>query len=127
VARDAALEAASDSGAGGVSSRTSLPSSAEGTAHHTSIDDVAFMDDIINYLRPVGRFVLRRSMFLLLGAGIGYAYGYHHADAGEPSLYSRVQSLLGVDNVRDDHMRRQRAIEAIRQERMDSIEAQLPH
>jgi hypothetical protein len=29
--------------------------------------------------------------------------------------------------VRDDHMRRQRAIDAVRQARMDSIEAQLPH
>ena len=78
-------------------------------------------------LRPVTDFLLRRTVFLLLGAGLGYAYGYHHADAGEPSLYSRVQSLVGVDNVRDDHMRRQRAIEALRQARMDSIEAQLPH
>ena len=85
------------------------------------------MNELMIRLRPVTDFLLRRTMFLLLGAGIGYAYGYHHADVGEPSLYSRVQTLVGVDNVRDDHMRRQRAIEAIRQERMDSIEAQLPH
>jgi hypothetical protein len=85
------------------------------------------MDELINRLRPVADFLMRRTMFLLLGAGLGYAFGYHHADAGEPSLYSRVQSIAGVDNVRDDHMRRQRAIEAIRQARMDSIEAQLPH
>jgi hypothetical protein len=85
------------------------------------------MDELMIRLRPVADFLMRRSVFLLFGAGIGYAYGYHHADAGEPSLYSRVQSLVGVDNVRDDHMRRQRAIEAIRQERMDSIEAQIPH
>jgi hypothetical protein len=32
-----------------------------------------------------------------------------------------------MDNVRDDHMRRQRAIDAIRQARQDSIDAQLPH
>jgi hypothetical protein len=85
------------------------------------------MDELIIRLRPVADFLMRRTMFLVLGAGIGYAYGYHHADAGEPSLYSRVQSVVGVDNVRDDHMRRQRAIEAIRQERMDSIEARVPH
>jgi hypothetical protein len=85
------------------------------------------MNELMIRLRPVTDFVLRRTMFLLLGAGVGYAYGYHHADAGEPSLYSRVQSLVGVDNVRDDHMRRQRAVEALRQARMDSIEAQLPH
>jgi hypothetical protein len=85
------------------------------------------MDELMIRLRPVTDFLLRRTMFLVLGAGLGYAYGYHHADAGEPSLYSRVQSLVGVDNVRDDHMRRQRAIDAIRQARMDSIEAQLPH
>jgi hypothetical protein len=84
------------------------------------------MDQLMNVLRPATGFLMRRTVFLLLGAGLGYAYGYHHADAGEPSLYSRVQSLVGVDNVRDDHMRRQRAIEAIRQARMDSIEAQLP-
>lgn len=81
----------------------------------------------MNVVRPIGQFLMRRSVFLLLGAGIGYAYGYHHADAGQPSLYSRVQSLVGVDNVRDDHMRRQRAIDAIRQARLDSIESQLPH
>lgn len=85
------------------------------------------MNELMIRLRPVTDFVLRRTMFLLFGAAVGYAYGYHHADAGEPSLYSRVQSLAGVDNVRDDHMRRQRAIEALRQARMDSIEAQLPH
>jgi hypothetical protein len=85
------------------------------------------MNELMIRLRPVTDFLLRRTMFLVLGAGLGYAYGYHHADAGEPSLYSRVQSLVGVDNVRDDHMRRQRAIDAIRQARMDSIEAQLPH
>jgi hypothetical protein len=85
------------------------------------------MDELMIRLRPVTDFLLRRTMFLVLGAGLGYAYGYHHADAGEPSLYSRVQSLVGVDNVRDDHMRRQRAIDAVRQARLDSIEAQLPH
>jgi len=85
------------------------------------------MNDVINLLQPAVRFVMRRSVFLLLGIGVGYAYGYHHADAGEPSLFSRAQSLIGVDHVRDDHMRRQRAVEAIRQARMDSIEALLPH
>lgn len=85
------------------------------------------MNDVINLLQPVVRFLMRRSVFLLLGAGVGYAFGYHHADAGDPSLFSRAQSLIGVDHVRDDHMRRQRAVEAIRQARMDSIEAQLPH
>ena len=78
-------------------------------------------------LRPVATFVARRSVFLMLGAGVGYAYGYHHADAGEPSLFSRAQALVGVDHVRDDHMRRERAIEALRQARLDSIESQLPH
>jgi hypothetical protein len=85
------------------------------------------MHDIIHYLRPIGRILMRRSVFLVFGAGIGYAYGYRHADDGEPSLYSRAQSLVGVDHVRDDHMRRQRAVEAIRQARMDSIEALIPH
>jgi hypothetical protein len=85
------------------------------------------MHELMIRLRPVTDFLLRRTMFLVFGAGLGYAYGYHHADVGEPSLFSRVQSLAGVDNVRDDHMRRQRAIDAIRQARMDSIEAQLPH
>ena len=84
------------------------------------------MDQLITVLRPAAGFLMRRSVFLLLGAGVGYTYGYHHADVGEPSLYSRVQSLVGVDHVRDDHMRRQRAIDALRQARMDSIEAQLP-
>ena len=85
------------------------------------------MHDVISVLRPVARFLTRRSVFLVLGAGIGYAYGYRHADEGEPSLYSRAQSLVGVDHVRDDHMRRQRAVEAVRQARMDSIEAMIPH
>jgi hypothetical protein len=85
------------------------------------------MNDVINLLQPAVRFLMRRSVFLLLGAGVGYAFGYHHADAGEPSLFSRAQSLIGVDHVRDDHMRQQRAVEAIRQARMDSIEALLPH
>ena len=85
------------------------------------------MNDVISLLQPAIRFLTRRSVFLLLGAGFGYAYGYHHADAGEPSLLNRAQSLVGVDHVRDDHMRRQRAVEAIRQARMDSIEAAIPH
>jgi hypothetical protein len=85
------------------------------------------MNELMIRLRPVTDFLLRRTMFFVLGGGIGYAYGYHHADAGEPSLYSRVQTLIGVDNVQEDHMRRQRAIDALRQARMDSIEAQLPH
>ena len=84
------------------------------------------MHDLINLLRPAAHFLMRRTVFLVLGAGLGYAYGYHQADGGEPSLYSRVQSLAGVDHVRDDHMRRQRAIEAIRQAKMDSLEAQIP-
>jgi len=85
------------------------------------------MHDVIDLLRPVGRLLARRSVFLLFGASLGYAYGYRHADEGEPSLYSRAQSLVGVDHVRDDHMRRQRAVEAVRQARMDSLEAQIPH
>jgi hypothetical protein len=85
------------------------------------------MHAFIYHLRPVAQFLMRRSVFLLLGGGIGYAYGYRHADAGEPSVFSRVQSLIGVENVRDDHRGRQRAIEALRQARRDSIEAQLPH
>ncbi|HEY2065694.1 MAG TPA: hypothetical protein VGG84_07015 [Gemmatimonadaceae bacterium] len=85
------------------------------------------MDALNTYLRPAAHFLMRRSVFLVLSAGIGYAYGYHQADAGQPSVFSRVQSLIGVDNVRDDHMRRQRAIEALRQARMDSIDAQLSH
>jgi hypothetical protein len=36
-------------------------------------------------------------------------------------------NLLRPDHLRDDHFRRQRAVEAIRQARLDSIEAQLPH
>jgi hypothetical protein len=85
------------------------------------------MDAFLDFLRPAAHFLMRRSVFLLLGTGIGYAYGYRQADAGEPSVFSRVQSVIGVDNVRDDHMRRQRAIDALRQARMDSIEAQLTH
>jgi hypothetical protein len=83
--------------------------------------------DSRDLIRSITQFLMKRAVFLLLGAGVGYAYGYHHADAGEPSLFSRVQSLVGMDNVRDDHMRRQRAIDAIRQARQDSIDAQLPH
>jgi hypothetical protein len=78
-------------------------------------------------LRRVTAFLVSRTLFLLLGAGAGYAYGYHRADPLAPTLYSRAQSLIGVDKVRDDHMRRQQAIEAIRQARVDSIEALLPH
>jgi hypothetical protein len=85
------------------------------------------MHELIDVLRPVAGFLLRRSAVLILGAGLGYTYGYHHADEGQPSLLSRVQSLVGVDHVRDDHRRRQRAIDALRQARLDSIEAQLPH
>ncbi|NUO39837.1 MAG: hypothetical protein HOQ17_15675 [Gemmatimonadaceae bacterium] len=86
------------------------------------------MDRLKSILRSATIFMWRRTFFFLLGGGIGYAYGYHHADEGEPSLYSRLQSMVGVDNVRDDHMRRQRAIDAFRQARVDSIEAAaLPH
>jgi hypothetical protein len=85
------------------------------------------MTRLMIFLRRATGFLLSRTMFLVLGAGAGYAYGYHRADPLAPSLYSRVQSLVGVDKVREDHIRRQQAIEAIRQSRMDSIEAILPH
>ena len=81
----------------------------------------------MTFLRPVASFLMRRSVFFLLSAASGYAFGYHHADRGEPSLLSRVQSIGGADHVRDDHMRRQRAVEALRQARMDSIDAMIPH
>ena len=84
------------------------------------------MHDLIDFLRPVARFMLRRSVFLVLGASLGYAYGYHHADGGQPSLYSRAESLAGVDHVRDDHMRRRRAIDALKQAQLDSLEGQIP-
>ena len=85
------------------------------------------MHELINFVRPATQFLARRSMFLVAGAALGYAFGYRDADSGEPSLYSRAQSLVGVDHVRDDHMRRQRAVEAVRQARMDSLDAMLPH
>jgi hypothetical protein len=85
------------------------------------------MNAFIDFFRPAAQFLMRRTVFLLLGTGVGYAYGYHQADAGVPSVFSRAQSLVGVDHVRDDHMRRQRAVEALRQARMDSIDAQVPH
>jgi hypothetical protein len=85
------------------------------------------MNWLMTPLRRVTAFLLSRTLFLALGAGAGYAYGYHRADPRAPSLYSRVQSLIGADKVRDDHTRRQQAIEAIRQSRADSIEALLPH
>ena len=85
------------------------------------------MTELLDFVRPVIRFVTRRSIFLVAGAALGYALGYRDADAGEPSVYSRAQSLVGVDHVRDDHMRRQRAVEAIRQARLDSLDAMNPH
>jgi hypothetical protein len=85
------------------------------------------MHHLINFVRPAVHFISRRSMFLIAGAALGYALGYRDADAGEPSVYSRAQSMVGVDHVRADHMRRQRAVDAIRQARMDSLDAMLPH
>jgi hypothetical protein len=85
------------------------------------------MNDLLNLVRPALHFVTRRSMFLVGGAALGYALGYRDADAGEPSVYSRAQSLIGVDHVRVDHMRRERAVDAIRQARMDSLDALIPH
>lgn len=80
---------------------------------------------MLDFLRGLAPLLLRRSVVLLAGAAIGYTVGYRQADAGEPSVLHRVGSLVGVDHVRDDHMRRQRAIDALRQARMDSIDAQL--
>lgn len=54
------------------------------------------MDELIIRLRPVAGFLMRRTVFLLPGAGRGRTY------------------------------RHQRAVEAIRQSRVDSIDAQLP-
>jgi len=82
---------------------------------------------VITVPRAVAVFLLRRSVFVALGAGLGYAYGYSHARVGQPSLYSRAQTLIGWDRIRDDHESRQRAIEAFRQARADSIQALLPH
>jgi hypothetical protein len=85
------------------------------------------MNDLLDFVRPATHFLARRSMFLIAGAALGYALGYRDADMGEPSVYSRVQSMVGVDHVREDHMRRQRAVDAIRQARMDSLDAMIPH
>lgn len=81
------------------------------------------MSDVINKVRPVVGFLTRRTVVLLLGACIGYAYGYRHADMGRQSIMRSALSIIGVDAVQDDHVRRQRQIEAFRQARADSIES----
>jgi hypothetical protein len=92
---------------------------------------IAFPRAVAAFLTRCGVFLVRRSIVLALGACLGYAYGYDHARVGQPSLYTRAeasaQSLIGWDHVREDHESRQRAIEAIRQARADSLQALLPH
>jgi hypothetical protein len=59
----------------------------------------------------------------LVGATLGYTFGYEHGDAGEPSLKRRALELVGVYKVKEDHERRQRTLEEIQRERADSIES----
>jgi hypothetical protein len=59
------------------------------------------------------------------GSLVGYAYGYEQGDAGEPSLKQRALEKVGVYKVKEDHERRQRALEEIQRERADSIESDI--
>ena len=59
------------------------------------------------------------------GSLVGYIFGYEQGDAGEPSLKQRALETVGVFKVKDDHERRQRALEEIQRERADSIESAL--
>lgn len=81
--------------------------------------------DYVQIVRSAGRLLARRSVFFLIGGGVGYAYGYGHASANEPSLARRALTLIGVDAVKQDHAARQRAIDSLRRARMDSIESVL--
>jgi hypothetical protein len=58
-----------------------------------------------------------------VGSLVGYAFGYAQGNAGEPSLKQRAFEKLGVDKLKDDHERRQRALEDIQRARADSIES----
>ena len=57
------------------------------------------------------------------GSLVGYTFGYEQGDAGEPSLKRRALDAVGVYKVKDDHERRQRALDELQRERMDSIES----
>lgn len=59
----------------------------------------------------------------MVGAMLGYFLGYQHGDAGEPRLKRRALDVVGVYKVKEDHERRQRAIDAIQRARADSIES----
>ena len=54
---------------------------------------------------------------------MGCTIGYGQGDAGEPSLKQRVLEGMGVHKVKDDHERRQRALEELQRERAESIES----
>lgn len=81
------------------------------------------MNRLTEFARAAWPFLLRRSVFFVIGAGLGYAYGYGHGSANAPSLMQRALSVVGVSAVKDDHVQRQQAIEAMRQARMDSVES----
>ena len=59
----------------------------------------------------------------IAGSLVGYTFGYEQGDAGEPNLKQRAFEAVGVYKVKDDHERRQRALDELQRERMDSIES----
>ena len=60
---------------------------------------------------------------ILVGAMLGYSFGYQHGDAGEPSLKRRALEVVGVYKVKEDHAQRQRVLDEIQRARADSIES----
>ena len=65
----------------------------------------------------------RLAAVFIAGGLLGYTIGYEHGDAGEPSLKQRALGAVGVYKVRDDHERRQRALDELQRQRTDSIES----
>lgn len=76
--------------------------------------------------------MMRLAVVLVIGLVGGYSIGYNHGASGEPSVKQRVLELAGVNKVRDDAAKRQKAIEQLQKARADSIESamhrtEVPH
>ena len=75
---------------------------------------------------------------LVAGLGIGYTYGYLHADAGEDNLVSSAMTKVGIHHAVDEaqgsemrmkreDLQRQARIDSLKQARIDSIASLIHH
>ena len=82
--------------------------------------------------------MIKLALALVAGLGIGYTYGYLHADAGQDNLVSTVMTKVGIHHTADEaqssvvrlkreELQRQATIDSLKQARIDSVASLIHH